>query len=100
MPAVLYDDLPASFDAREQWPKCASTINHIRDQANCGSCWAHGTTEAFNDRLCIATKGEFMKPLSVSDTTACCNGIACQSFGCNGGQVGTPWAWFTRTGVV
>jgi hypothetical protein len=22
------------------------------------------------------------------------------SFGCNGGQVATPWAWFMRKGVV
>ncbi len=31
-------DIPASFDARVQWPSCAS-IRHIRDQGPCGSCW-------------------------------------------------------------
>ncbi|GFX22537.1 cathepsin B [Trichonephila clavipes] len=31
-------DLPDSFDAREQWPHC-STINEIKDQGSCGSCW-------------------------------------------------------------
>ena len=75
-------------------------INHIRDQANCGSCWAHGTTEAFNDRKCIAEDGAFTELLSVSDTTGCCNFLQCQSMGCNGGQVATPWKWFTRKGVV
>jgi cathepsin B len=93
-------DFPVNFDSREAWPECASVINHVRDQANCGSCWAHGTTEALNDRMCIATGGSFTKLLSVADTTACCNGSACYSFGCNGGQVGTPWAWFKQTGVV
>jgi hypothetical protein len=31
-------DVPASFDARLQWPSCAS-IRHVRDQGPCGSCW-------------------------------------------------------------
>jgi cathepsin B len=92
--------LPENFDAREHWPRCFEVINHVRDQANCGSCWAHGTTEAFNDRMCIATDGTFQTLLSVADTTACCDGSSCFSFGCNGGQVGTPWAWFKRSGVV
>lgn len=86
--------LPAEFDARTNWPECESVINHVRDQSNCGSCWAHGTTEALNDRLCIASGGKFLDLLSVSDTTGCCGAIQCFSFGCNGGQVGTPWAWF------
>jgi len=88
------------FDARTNWTNCANVIGHVRDQANCGSCWAHGTTEALNDRWCIQTNGSFQELLSVSDTTACCDGSQCFSFGCNGGQVGTPWAWFKRTGVV
>jgi len=46
-------DVPDTFDARTKWPNCKS-IGTIRDQANCGSCWAHGTTEAYNDRACIA----------------------------------------------
>jgi len=31
-------EVPASFDAREQWPHC-ETIQEIRDQGSCGSCW-------------------------------------------------------------
>lgn len=89
-----------NFDARVQWPKCESVINHVRDQSNCGSCWAHGTTEALNDRICIATNGEFTTLLSVADTTACCDGNSCDSFGCNGGQVSNPWDWFKFNGVA
>ena len=36
----------------------------------------------------------------MSDTTGCCGAKACQSYGCNGGQVGTPWSWFKSIGVV
>jgi cathepsin B len=32
-------NIPASFDSRTAWPKCDS-IKEVRDQANCGSCWA------------------------------------------------------------
>ena len=45
---------PASFDSRTQWPNCSS-IKEIRDQANCGSCWAFGAAEAMSDRLCIVS---------------------------------------------
>ena len=99
-PMLVSDDLPTNFDARTNWPECESVINHVRDQSNCGSCWAHGTTEALNDRICISTGGNYTTLLSVADTTACCDGTHCFSFGCNGGQVGTPWAWFKNTGVV
>lgn len=48
-------DLPESFEPKSKWPHCPN-IYHARDQSNCGSCWAHGTTEALEDRLCIAGK--------------------------------------------
>jgi len=41
-----------------------------------------------------------MTLLSVTNTTTCCNSTQRMSFGCNGGQVATPWAWFMRKGVV
>jgi hypothetical protein len=43
LPLLLHDkknykDLPKSFDARVEWPNCP-TIQEIRDQGACGSCW-------------------------------------------------------------
>jgi len=40
-------NIPDSFDARTEWSNCSS-IGLIRDQANCGSCWAFGAVEAMS----------------------------------------------------
>lgn len=88
------DDLPSHFDAREQWPQCASVIGRIRDQSDCGACWAFGTTEAFNDRYCIAT-GDSNTILSPWDTLTNAEG-----FGCGGGNPTQTWQWLASTGVV
>ncbi|KHJ90292.1 papain family cysteine protease [Oesophagostomum dentatum] len=50
------EKIPESFDAREQWPGCDS-IKIIRDQANCGSCWAVSAASAMSDRVCIQSNG-------------------------------------------
>ena len=44
-------DVPAEFDWRTdpRADKCPS-LKEIRDQANCGSCWAFGSVEAMTDR--------------------------------------------------
>mmetsp|Transcript_12437 Transcript_12437/g.31219 ORF Transcript_12437/g.31219 Transcript_12437/m.31219 type:complete len:351 (-) Transcript_12437:95-1147(-) len=91
--------VPESFDVRTAWPECAAITGRVRDQSNCGSCWAFGSTEAFNDRSCIKT-GDAVTVLSAEDTLACCSGLHCQfSMGCNGGQPAGAWKWFTKTGV-
>lgn len=91
--------IPESFDVRTAWPECSSITGRVRDQSNCGSCWAFGSTEAFNDRHCIKT-GDAKTVLSAEDTLACCSGIHCQfSMGCNGGQPAGAWKWFIESGV-
>lgn len=95
----IVGDLPTNFDARTNWPQCNSVIGHVRDQSACGSCWAFGSTEALNDRLCIAHG--FTDLLSPTDTLACCTGVSCGfSMGCNGGQPSGAWNFFVKTGVV
>lgn len=47
-------DLPTNFDARNEWYECKS-INLVRDQGSCGSCWAVAAASAISDRYCIKT---------------------------------------------
>jgi cathepsin B len=86
--------IPASFDSRTQWPSCPS-LNEIRDQSDCGSCWAFGASEAGTDRICIETGNTVH--LSTLDLMSCC--WECGS-GCQGGYPDAAWAYFVSNGVV
>jgi len=90
-------DIPDTFDARTQWPGCDS-IKEVRDQANCGSCWAFGAVEAISDRICIASGQKSQVRISSEDLLTCC-GFSCGS-GCNGGYTAAAWRFFVNTGLV
>lgn len=87
---------PTSFDSRTQWPTCTS-IGEVRDQANCGSCWAFGAAEAMSDRICIASNGATQTRISAQDITSCCSSCG---YGCNGGYPSAAWQYFQSSGVV
>jgi len=89
--------IPEEFDSATNWPQCAKTIDDIRDQSNCGCCWAFAGAEAGSDRLCIATNASIMVPLSAQDV--CFNGGGMMSMGCNGGQIGSPWSYLKKGGL-
>eukprot|EP00294_Goniomonas_avonlea_P009044 CAMPEP_0114557512 /NCGR_PEP_ID=MMETSP0114-20121206/9870_1 /TAXON_ID=31324 /ORGANISM="Goniomonas sp, Strain m" /LENGTH=422 /DNA_ID=CAMNT_0001742805 /DNA_START=8 /DNA_END=1276 /DNA_ORIENTATION=- len=86
--------IPTSFDSEEHWPKCAKVIGDIRDQSNCGCCWAFGGAEAASDRLCIATDGNVSVALSAQETCFCA-----QQDGCDGGQLETAWDYIQSQGL-
>lgn len=88
-------DIPDEFDSRTQWPNCA-TIGEIRDQSNCGSCWAFGAVEAISDRICISSKANDRPHISATDLLSCC---AMCGFGCEGGDPRAAWNYWVRTGL-
>lgn len=89
--------IPSSFDARKRWPKCSS-ISRIRDQGNCGNCWAVAGCSAFSDRLCIAS-GQRLSSVQLShqQVTFCCTDCGND---CNGGYIEDTWVYFKQHGVV
>jgi cathepsin B len=98
LPQVNHDAInaPDTFDARTNWPKCAS-IQEVRDQATCGSCWAFGAAEAMSDRICIASDQADQTRISTEDLLDCC--YSCGQ-GCNGGYPSAAWSYFKNTGLV
>ncbi|CAI4223587.1 unnamed protein product [Auanema sp. JU1783] len=88
--------IPDEFDARTWWPQCES-IQNIRDQSSCGSCWAFGAAEAITDRVCIASNGLIKPKLAADDLLACCS--ECGE-GCNGGYPNKAWDYWVETGLV
>jgi len=90
------EEIPKEFDARKNWPQCP-TLQEIRDQGSCGSCWAFGAVEAMSDRICIHSNGSINFRFSSDDLVSCC--YTC-GFGCNGGFPGSAWSYWVHKGIV
>jgi len=88
--------VPPSFDSRTQWPKCTS-ISHIRDQGNCGSCWAVSAAEVVTDRTCIQGNDAFDSEISAEQVMSCCK--SCGD-GCQGGYPISAMEYWETTGIV
>lgn len=95
----INSNLPKTFDSRIWWMNCTS-IAHIWDQGNCGSCWAVSTTTAFSDRICIASKGKRTIPRSAHQVLSCCHKCTNYEDGCEGGYMDETYRYFLRNGVV
>ena len=85
--------LPTSFNARSEWPTC---IHSIRDQGECGSCWAFSSAAFLEDRYCIDSNGAINVRLSPQDMVSCdfSNG------GCNGGYLSPSISYLMSEGIV
>jgi len=88
------NDIPDSFDSREQWPGC---VHNIRDQQHCGSCWAFAASEVLSDRFCIASNKNVDVVLSPQYLVSCNNVL---NHGCNGGVPIFSWWFIARQGLV
>lgn len=72
---------PASIDWR-----LTDAVTAIKNQGQCGSCWAFSATEAVESQLTLSTGGKYRLDLSPQQITSCAPATGtygCQ--GCNGG---------------
>ena len=65
------NDLPENFDLRKKYPNCKA-LQEIRDQSECGSCWAFAAAEVMSDRLCIHSDGKVQTKVSTQNIVSCC----------------------------
>lgn len=91
----LIESLPESFDPRDKWPMCP-TLNEIRDQGQCGACWAFGAVEAMTDRVCIYSNGSKNFHFAAEDVLTCKS----KGYGCNGGYPMVAWTEWVNVGLV
>ena len=85
--------MPQTFDARKKWGTC---IHGVRDQGNCGSCFAFSSVGMIEDRFCIQTKGSIDSILSPNYMVSCDT----FNFGCDGGYLENALFFLEDEGVV
>ncbi|VDP40378.1 unnamed protein product [Soboliphyme baturini] len=106
--------LPDNFDSRRKWPQCR-WMKFIRDQSNCGSCWAVASASVMSDRQCTFSGGSVQPYISDEHILACCTGVCgsgyictcypktklnkCVYSRCNGGDKAEAFAYWKKNGV-
>jgi len=85
-------NVPTEFDSRKHWP---NLIHPIRNQMQCGSCWAFSASEVLSDRVAVAIQ-QPSPVLSPEDMVSCDHG----DNGCGGGQLTKAWEYLRDTGIV
>lgn len=91
-PRVAAADLPASFDWRPQ-----GAVTPVKDQEQCGSCWAFSATETIESLQLVNHKDDFtnetlaLAPQQIVD----CDTV---DQGCNGGNTNTAYEYVIGAG--
>jgi len=88
-PATLDFVLPDSYDWRDH-----NAVTPVKDQGQCGSCWAFSTTEAIESQWFIA--GNAMAVLSEQQIVDCDTGRGDE--GCGGGDTPTAYQYVIAAG--
>ena len=47
--------IPDAFDSRTEWGAKCPSVTAVRNQGDCGGCWAFSAVETLADRFCIAS---------------------------------------------
>lgn len=99
----LLQTIPASYNLTTVYPNCWS-ISYIRNQGQCGSCWAVTTGSVISDRFCVKNYNNGVpkqRQFSYQDLLECCGAGNCYSKnGCKGGSPTAAFYFAKTTGLV
>jgi len=84
------DGAPQTFD----WCLTSGMCTPIKDQGQCGSCWAFATTENIESVWAIGQKPNALTPLAPQEIVDCDTGEQ----GCNGGDPQQAYPWVAQQG--
>jgi C1A family cysteine protease len=90
-----YVHLESNGDVKPIDWRTKGAVNKIKDQAQCGSCWAFSATGAVEGWA--ATKGQGLKSLAEQQLVDCAGSVGNQ--GCNGGWPNKAIGWLANRGA-
>eukprot|EP00803_Ostreobium_quekettii_P005028 evm.model.scf_1938.2 EVM.evm.TU.scf_1938.2 scf_1938:7023-14549(+) len=92
-------DIPASYDIRNiNGTSYASRDRNQHIPQYCGSCWAHGTTSALNDRIALMTNNTYPDVILAPQVLVdCAHGN--DSMGCYGGDPTAAYSYILEHGI-
>ncbi|MCQ2118391.1 MAG: hypothetical protein MJY84_00545, partial [Bacteroidales bacterium] len=85
-------ELNDEYDFRTAHPEC---VTGVRDQGECGSCWAFAGVMSLQQRFCVKSS-ENNKVLSPQDPISCNK----ENEACLGGYIDLLWDYMYMVGVV
>jgi cathepsin F len=83
-------DIPAEFDWRDH-----GAVTAVKDQGQCGSCWAFSVTEEVESTWILAGKGTNTTTILAPQQIVDCDTV---DQGCNGGDTPTAYAYIEKAG--
>ena len=84
---------PAEIDWRSQ-----GVLNPIKNQGQCGSCWAFSTTGALESNIAVSTGS--LNNFSEQQLVDCCGDKGYQCLGCSGAWPEWAFNYINSAGIV
>jgi len=91
--ATITEDMRSAAPDRLDWTETAGAVSAVKDQAQCGSCWAFSATEGIESGV-FQTTGVTSPSLSPQQIVSCDK----TDGGCNGGDLPTAFTYVEGAG--